>query len=293
MQWNGFWLGICLVLSQQVAWGADANDEVVAKMGSMRLTRAELLKLAEPQADALKGDKQAAAIALEKIARAALLQRAVVAEAKKAQWEKRPEAQAQIERAKEQALAASYMNHLARPASAYPSEDELKRAYEENKNKLTTPEEVRIAQIYLAAGADPAKAEREAHELARKAGEKGADFAELARKHSNHAQSAKNGGDMGWGGEDRLQPEIRAALRSLGVGEVSKPVKSATGWHVLRLVERKESRVRTYAEASTELAQIMRLRRAEQNEREYMNKLIAQTPITVDEIALNRLIEAK
>ena len=39
--------------------------------------------------------------------------------------------------ASKQALAAGYMNHLARPASAYPSEDELKRAYEENKNKLT------------------------------------------------------------------------------------------------------------------------------------------------------------
>lgn len=293
MQRNGLCLAICLALVQQAAWGADAGDEVVAKMGSTQLTRAEVLKLAEPQGEILKGDKQAAALALEKIARAELLRRAVLADAKKAQWEKRPEAQAQMERAKEQALAAGYMNSLARPPAAYPSEEEMKQAYEANKAQFTVPAQFRIAQIYLAAGADAARSEREINELARKTREKGADFAELARKHSTHAPSAKAGGDMGWLTEDRLQPEFRAALRNLGVGEVAKPVKSATGWHVLRLIERKESRILTYAEASAQLAQIMRLRRAEQNEREYMNKLIAQTPITVNEIALSRLVETK
>ena len=293
MQWSRTWLTIGLVLSQQAAWGADAGEEIVAKMGSMQLTRAEALKLVEPQGITLKGDKQAATVALEKIARAELLRRAVLAEAKKAQWEKRPEAQAQIERATEQAVAAGYMNSLARPPAAYPSDDEMKRAYDENKAQFTVPAQFRIAQIYLAAGDDAVKAEREANALARKAREKGADFAELARKQSTHAPSAKNGGDMGWVTEDRLQPEFRAALRNLSVGEITKPVKSANGWHLLRLADRKESRVLAFEEAKVQLAQAMRLRRAEQNEREYMNKLIAQTPITVNEIALSHLIEAK
>lgn len=281
---------VCLAIGGQWAYAADSGDEIIAKMGAFELKRGEVKKLAEAQGIVLKGNKQAAQ-ALEQLARAELIRRAVLVEAKKAQWEKKPEVQQQIERAKDQVVVASYMNHTARPPANYPSEQELKQAYEANKAMFTAPAQYRVAQIYLPNDKDAAKAERQAEELTRKAREKGADFAELARKHSAHPESAANGGDMGWLAEDQLLPELRPALRNLLAGEIAKPVKSANGRHVLKLAERKESAQRPFAEVKDSLAQLMRLRQAEQNEREYMNKLIAQSPVTVNEIALANMIE--
>lgn len=281
---------VCLVIGSQWAYAADSGDEIIAKMGAFELKRGEVKKLAEAQGVVLKGNKQAV-LALEQLARAELLRRAVLVEAKKVQWEKKPEVQQQIERAKEQVLVASYMNQTARPTANFPSEQELKQAYEANKAMFIAPAQYRVAQIYLANDKDAAKAERQAEELTRRAREKGADFAELARKHSAHPESAAKGGDMGWLAEDQLLPELRPALSSLLAGEIAKPVKSANGWHVLKLAERKESALRPFAEVKDSLAQLMRLRLAEQNEREYMNKLIAQSPVSVNEIALANMIE--
>lgn len=281
---------LCVAILSQSSFAAESGDEIVAKMGTFALKRSEAKQLAEGQGINLKGNKQAA-LALEQLLRAELIRRAVLVEAKKMQWEKKPEVQQQIERAKDQALIASYMNHTARPPATYPSEQELKQAYDANKAMFTAPTQYRVAQIYLANDKDPVKAERLAEELTRKAREKGSDFAELARKNSTHQESAANGGDMGWLPEDQLIPELRPALRNLTVGEVAKPVKSANGWHVLKLIERKESALRPFAEVKENLTQLMRLRLAEQNEREYMNKLITQTPVSVNEIALASMLE--
>ena len=281
---------VCLAIGSQWAHAADSSDVIIAKMGAFELKRSEVKKLVEAQGIVLKGNKQAA-LALEQLARTELIRRAVLVEAKKAQWEKKPEVQQQIERAKEQVLVASYMNHTARPPENFPAEQELKQAYEANKAMFIAPTQYRVAQIYLPQDKDAAKAERQAEELTRKAREKGADFAELARKNSAHAESAANGGDMGWLAEDQLLPELRPVLRNLLAGEIAKPVKSANGWHVLKLAERKESALRSFAEVKDSLVQFMRLRQAEQNEREYMNKLIAQSPVTVNEIALANMIE--
>lgn len=281
---------VYLALASQAIYAAESNDEIVAKMGAFALKRSEVKQLAEAQGVTLKGNKQAV-LALEQLVRAELIRRAVLVEAKKMQWEKKPEVQQQIERAKDQVLVASYMNHTARPPASFPSEQELKQAYDANKAMFTTPTQYRVAQIYLSNDKDAAKAERLAEELTRKAREKGADFADLARKNSMHQESAANGGDMGWLPEDQLIPELRTALRNLLAGEIAKPVKSANGWHVLKLIERKESAQRPFAEIKENLAQLMRLRMAEQNEREYMNKLVTQSPVSVNEIALANIIE--
>lgn len=281
---------LCVAMLSQASYAAESSDDVIAKMGTFALKRSEVKQLAEAQGVTLKGNKQAAP-ALEQLLRAELIRRFILVEAKKMQWEKKPEVQQQIERAKDQVLIASYMNHTARPPATYPSEQELKQAYDTNKAMFTAPTQYRVAQIYLANDKDPAKAERLAEELTRKSREKGADFAELARKNSMHPESAAQGGDMGWLVEDRLIPELRPALRNLLIGEIAKPVKTANGWHVLKLIERKESALRPFAEVKDNLTQLMRLRLAEQNEREYMNKLITQTPVSLNEIALANMLE--
>ena len=66
----------------------------------------------------------------------------------------------------------------------------------------------------------------------------GADFAELATKCSQDQGSARRGGDLGQFGKGMMVPEFETAAYTLQKGELSQPVKSAYGWHVIKMVDR-------------------------------------------------------
>lgn len=62
------------------------------------------------------------------------------------------------------------------------------------------------------------------------------DFGQLARQYSQDA-SASTGGDLGWIDEGETVPEFERTLQALKPGEISRPVQSQFGWHVIRLNE--------------------------------------------------------
>jgi peptidyl-prolyl cis-trans isomerase SurA len=66
----------------------------------------------------------------------------------------------------------------------------------------------------------------------------GADFAELARLHSNDLSAAK-GGDLGWLYEGDTVPEFERAMDALKIGSISAPVRSPFGWHLIQVLERR------------------------------------------------------
>jgi parvulin-like peptidyl-prolyl isomerase len=70
----------------------------------------------------------------------------------------------------------------------------------------------------------------------------GEDFAALAEQYSDDPGSAPNGGDLGWSGRGRYVPEFEDAAFSLPVGEVSEPVKTQFGYHLIQVLERDDQR---------------------------------------------------
>lgn len=70
-----------------------------------------------------------------------------------------------------------------------------------------------------------------------------ADFADLARRYSQDTGSAKNGGDLGWAGPHKFVPEFQAALDHLQPGEVSEPVATRYGIHLIQLLDRRETKL--------------------------------------------------
>lgn len=105
-------------------------------------------------------------------------------------------------------------------------EDELRSEYDKLKEQLTR-QEYRASHILVA---DEAKAKAIIKEL-----DKGADFAELARKNSTGPTSV-NGGDLGWFTAEQMVPPFAEAVRSLTKGSYTKaPVQTQYGWHVIRL----------------------------------------------------------
>ena len=124
--------------------------------------------------------------------------------------------------------------------SISPADEEVQQFYDANSSQYTTPGQVRASQILLRIGdQDEAEVEARAAELAAEA-RGGADFAELAREHSQDEATAEAGGDLGMFGRGRMVAEVEAAAFDMEVDAVSDPVKSAIGFHVLRVTEKQE-----------------------------------------------------
>lgn len=70
---------------------------------------------------------------------------------------------------------------------------------------------------------------------------KTADFAALAKKHSEDKQSAPNGGYLGWISPGQLPPEFDITIANLQPGSVSDPIRTDYGWHLIQLLNRKQS----------------------------------------------------
>ena len=268
-------------------------DAVIAKMGGVELRASEVRKLIETQSPEAKLQIESGPQVLERLVRMELLRRAVLQEARQKAWDKRPEVMTQTDLAQEQVVVSSYVNQLARPSADYPSEDEVKAAYNDNKDALKAPPQYHISQIYIAA---PAKNDKQlqdaarikASEIAAKTREKNADFGELAKKYSEHKPSAEQGGEMGWLSEEQMLPEVRAVVATMKPGDVSTVIHTSQGWHIVRLQERREAALRQLAEVREYLVQTLRWRKAQENESKYLDDLANRNPISVNQVGLNQ-----
>jgi peptidyl-prolyl cis-trans isomerase SurA len=68
----------------------------------------------------------------------------------------------------------------------------------------------------------------------------GADFAEMARQHSDDPTSANLGGDMGWFQENAYGERVEQMLAGLEEGEISEPFQSSAGWHIIEKLGARE-----------------------------------------------------
>lgn len=286
---------LALVVVTGSAIGADKLPAgVIARMGDVELKTDELKALVDALPPDARAQVAANPAALDRVVRNEMIRRALAAEARAKGWDKRPEVVAQMDRAREVALVAAYMNSVARPPETFPSDAEIKAAYEQNAASLTTPKQYRISQIFVLAPpetdkAGVAKALAKATDLAERAKKKGADFAALAKASSEHADSAGKGGDMGYVADGNLIPELRDPIAAMKKGDIVGPIKTQAGWHVIRLEDVREKGVRPLAEVRDQIANSLRLRRAQETEQAYLTVMTNRTPVTINEAELPRL----
>jgi peptidyl-prolyl cis-trans isomerase D len=137
------------------------------------------------------------------------------------------------------------------------TEDELKAQYEEQKAQYGTPEQRKVSHILFAADAskeDALKAAQAKAEAVRQRLAKGEDFAAVAKEVSDDKDSAAKGGDLGLVNKEGMDPNFTAAAFALGKGDVSQPVKTPFGYHLIKVTELTPATTKTYEEVRAELA---------------------------------------
>lgn len=135
--------------------------------------------------------------------------------------------------------------------------------YEGNADRFGVPEGRRARHILIrvgrdADGAEQAAAERKAAEIAAEVRANPERFADIARRESQDPGSASRGGDLGFFAPGAMVPEFEQAVFGAEPGQVSDPVRTDFGFHVIQVTEIKPSALRPFDEVRDEIARELR-----------------------------------
>lgn len=143
------------------------------------------------------------------------------------------------------------------------SEDELRARYQTEIANLG--EQRRAAHILIESG--DVRTDKDARALIDELRQRlanGEDFAELARSASEDTGSAADGGDLGFAAAGVYDPDFEAALFALTKGQVSEPVRTEFGWHLIKLLDTQEADVPSFAALREKIERDLKAEKVEQ-----------------------------
>jgi len=165
---------------------------------------------------------------------------------------------------------------LAKPAGV--SDEESAAWYERNRTAAVQPERMHLRHILLLLpeGAPESEEKKVRQELEAVAArlKKGADFAALAKQHSQDPGSAPNGGDLGWVQRGRTVPAFEEAALALKPGQVSAPIRTEFGLHLIKMEAHEEQRTRSLEEMRAEIRVLLAEQKAAEHLRDALDALI-------------------
>ena len=141
------------------------------------------------------------------------------------------------------------------------SELEQRAFYDNNVERFTQPESRSASHILLSLAENDAEdvvdtREQEAKGIAARA-RSGEDFAQLAETYSKDPGSASRGGDLGIIRPGAMAPSFETVVFDLKEGQISDPVRTAYGWHIIKVTNIRESNVRPFDEVMSEIKTIL------------------------------------
>ncbi len=114
------------------------------------------------------------------------------------------------------------------------SDDEIKEYFEDNKASFDQEEQVEASHILI-------DDEKTAKEVKQKIDD-GEDFAELAKEYSTDESNAESGGELGFFGKGKMVKEFEDKAFSMKVDEISDPVKTEHGYHIIKVTDKKDAK---------------------------------------------------
>ena len=271
-----------------------ASDEVLGTVGTFEVRVSDLGESLETLEEAEREALRKEPSALSQYVRALLVQRLVVQEAMAAEWDKSAVVAERMRVLREGVVANTWLESVGEPPTDYPTEPDVKVAYEANRDTFLEPKAWLLAQIFVSVApaasnvtSDPeAKVKRLTEALKKDP----ASFAKLAAAESEEPTSAAKQGEIGWLPEPRIHPEIRAVLPGLKLGAISEPVRMDDGWHFIRVLDIREARVPTLEQIREPLAERLRAEKARLGTEAYLAELLRKHPIAINEIVLSKLL---
>lgn len=144
------------------------------------------------------------------------------------------------------------------------SDAEIEKYYNENKDRFTVEEQVEASHILV-------EDEETAKEILNKLNN-GSDFAELAKEYSLDG-SATRGGNLGFFPRGRMVKPFEEAAFALQVGEISEPVKTDFGYHIIKVTDRQEAKTLSLEESKEDIRSTLLYQKQMETLRTYLMEL--------------------
>lgn len=219
------------------------KNQVLATVGGKVLTEADVekvLKSLDPQRAMQFSSEEGKKKLIEEL----VCQELFYLDAKKNQLDQEDGFLKEVEVLKENLLKQYAINLLLKDIRI--SQEEARAYYDEHPEQFVDPASVRASHILVE---DEAKAEAVLKEIG-----EGVSFEEAAQKYSKCPSNAK-GGDLGFFTRGKMVPEFEEAAFAMATGEISQPVKTQFGSHIIKVVEKKEAATTPFDEIEAQLTQ--------------------------------------
>lgn len=239
------------------------DDPVVAEIGAEKITlsqfKEELEKL-PPNLKQMASDKKIQKEFLDQLATSRLLYQ----EGVKQGIDKDPTVKSQINEASRKIVLAALLQKEIESRIKTPTPEAVEQYYKTHTDEFQQEKQVHAQHILVK---DEAEAKKIAEEI-----KNGGDFATLAREKSS-CPSAAQGGDLGFFAHNRMVKEFADTAFALKKGEISPPVKTKFGYHIIKVIEIKEASARPLDEVRTSIEN--KLIQEQKNEifKDYINGL--------------------
>lgn len=125
------------------------------------------------------------------------------------------------------------------------TDEELQTYFDENKDTYAAAEQVQASHILVA---DEATAKEVKTKL-----DAGEDFSELAKEYSTDTTTAESGGDLGYFSSGDMVAEFEEVAFALGENEISDPVKTEYGYHIIKVVDHQEAKEANFEDSKAEI----------------------------------------
>ena len=176
---------------------------------------------------------------------------------------------------------ALFRDHVFKDVAV--TDDDVKKYYDAHQSEFVEGEQRHVAHIMTSTEKDAV--------TAREKLVAGSDFAEVAKKFSRDYMTASSGGDLGWITQDKV-PAAFNEVWALSTGDLSKPIKSQTGWHVIKVLEIKPRRQMTMDEVKDRVRQAALDEKQRSARSFWREKLRAAAKIELDDAAIQAFVAA-
>ncbi|HVF64206.1 MAG TPA: peptidylprolyl isomerase [Casimicrobiaceae bacterium] len=278
------------------AQGASASDPVLIENAVAAVRKSDYdLELERLPADIRPGFANSER-RVNDLLRRMLLDRTLAAQARAEKLDEAPE---NARRLKAEIDRMYTMMKLAQIEQAAAAEFDAKRAayeararelYTVDRKRFMTPEQFNASHILFST---KTRSREEALQLAQDARAKvvaGADFNTLAREISEDSSARRNHGRLDWFTPEQMDPAFSAGVGALKQGEVSQPVLSSFGWHVIRLEGRRPAAQRSFDEVKDEMLNELRQNYVNSQRDAAMAKLRNDSSVKPNPTAIDALV---
>jgi len=219
-----------------------------------------------------------------------LMTRTLAAEGRALKLDKDPLIAREIAFAAERMLAGRRLQALEKSVKVPDMTAAAEERYRIKPQDFRVGDEVHASHVLVDTRSRTVEeARRRAEEVLRKA-QAGADFAALAKEYSDDPSVKANGGDMGFFGRGRMvKPFEEAAFALEKADELSQPVQSPFGFHVIKLHEKKPGRQKAFAEVKDELVAQLTKKYVEDEKSRYLDALVNDKSIVINSAAVEAL----